>query len=54
MLQEAQQVTQVVAELTHPVSSPFTMSGSVSTASASLSVPTMNVKHEDVIACTKD
>tara|TARA_R100000426_G_scaffold86543_1_gene68268 strand:- start:224 stop:1267 length:1044 start_codon:yes stop_codon:yes gene_type:complete len=38
----------------HPVSSPFTMSGSVSTASASLSVPTMNVKHEDVIACTKD
>ena len=38
----------------HPVSSPFTMSGSVSTGSASLSVPTMNVKHEEVIACTKD
>ena len=38
----------------HPVSSPFTMSGSVSTASASLSVSTMDVKHENVIAATKD
>jgi hypothetical protein len=38
----------------HPVSSPFTMSGSVSAASASLSVSTMDVKHENVIAATKD
>jgi len=38
----------------HPVSSPFTMAGTVSSASASLSVSAMNVKHEDVIAATKD
>jgi len=32
----------------------FTLSGSVSTASAALAVPSMDVKHEDVIAATKD
>jgi hypothetical protein len=39
----------------HPFSgSPITASGSVSSDSVSLTVPTMDVKYEDIIAATKD
>ena len=38
---------------THPISGSLSLSGSA-TATTSLSVPGMNVKHANVIACTKD
>lgn len=39
----------------HPFpSQPFTATGPVSTTAAALSIPTMDVKYEDVIAATKD